>query len=242
MLFRRVAVLLAVLVLVPLCAQADGLELIIRPGSTVQSGSLGYRMGALTAYGGLDLVGISAESRSSEVEEYLDPGWYGYREEFESEMSGSAMLFMPHVGGKFAFGHGDVTPYVFGSVFKSFAFVSAEAEYSWADYEDSDGDGVWDDIDSGGGSEELDSELEDALESLLGFWGLNLGVGGQYQMAERFAIGAEFGMRMVFTSTGEISYGDDYHGEMEEWTDTWSEEASASLRMTYATVFFTFGL
>ncbi|MBN2564621.1 MAG: hypothetical protein JXB46_02815 [Candidatus Eisenbacteria bacterium] len=238
MLYRAALVLVMLLVLMPVhvCAEDGSMQLIMRPGSSLQSASLGYNMGALTPYAGLDIVGISgdASTKEVEIENYYDARTE-YRYENESSLSGSAMLIMPHVGIRYAFGQGDVRPYVFGSVFKSFASVSAEAKETERWYEDGEL------VDSDESGDDLDEDTEKMLESLLGFWGLNLGVGGEYLMTERFSIGAEFGLRMVFTSTsrdGGSSYDDYWYEESESW----EEEASASLRITYASIFLGFRL
>ena len=236
---RRAAVALVVLlVIVPLSAQADSFHLILRPGTQLQSGSIGYSTGSIMAYAGFDLLGVGADFEYTAVETYTDY-WEGYdvREEWGSSLSGSATLFMPHLGGRFSVGQGDVRPYVFGSLFKSFAFVNAESD--WYERRYIDGVLVYEDE----GSDELDDDVEEFMESLLGFWGLNLGVGAEYQMSERFSLGAEFGMRMVFTSAtrGETTTDyDDWYDE--EWTQQWEEEATGSLRMTYVALVMGFQL
>lgn len=234
---RRAAVVLVVLfVLVPACSQAESFHLILRPGTLVQSGSLGYSTGAMMFYGGFDLMVVSASYEFVGVETISDD-WYDYDEryEWESSFSGSGMLIMPHIGLRYALGQGEVRPYVFGSAFKSFASVSAETDYTYRWYEDGEL------VDSGTGSNELPSDVEEAIESLLGFWGLNVGVGAEYEMSERFSLGAEFGVRMAFTSSS-YDTSDEYSDEWEEWSSTWEQEASASLRMTYVALVLGFQL
>jgi len=92
------------------------------------------------------------------------------------DLEASGSLLMPHIGAKLFLSANEVKPYVFGNFFKSFASVKVEAD----------------------GEDMLGDEATDMIKDLLGFWGIKVGFGAEYSVNEKFSIGGEWGLNMLF--------------------------------------------
>ncbi len=196
----------------------------VRPQDTLQRAQFGFRSGEISYFGGLDVLGIGAKATYTDEDIWQD--FYDgieHRSTNKVTMDGSATLLVPSVGARYSFGADDVRPYVQGSLFKALAFVRADAARVDREYEN--GVLVYEDVDDW----ELDSE-GDALEKLLGFWGVSLGFGAEYMVSERFSVIGEYGVRFVRLST-DFSANDGGDPE-DDYYDSWQGEISGTIRMS----------
>ncbi|MBN2000284.1 sigma-70 family RNA polymerase sigma factor [candidate division KSB1 bacterium] len=217
----------------------------IKPGNTVNSAYFGLKMDNLVPMVGVDVVWLTASGKYTDTSEdqwnsYYDGTNYKQKTVSSIDMEGSALLLIPHIGAKYFLGSGDVKPYFFGNAF--FSMPSVKMESSWKDeswyYEDN----RQVDHDTDKGSEDLDEETEDIIKDVLGFWGITIGGGAEYFFSERFSIGGEYGIRLLFNSvniSGE-SGDSDPNGYGQSYRNEWEGELSASLRVTYAVVSLNF--
>ena len=154
MLGRVVCCVIALAMLFPTVASSGPKVFSVRPSTSVQSANLGFQGEKLTPYIGLDLVMIDVDFKDGRYEE-----------------STSAVVMLPTLGARYALSDGDLRPYLFGSVFKSFASVSSD------DWSQSD---------------------ENLIEDILGLWGLDFGFGVDYPFSEHLSIAGQYGLRLIF--------------------------------------------
>lgn len=230
-------------VLIPMLCKAQPLVFSVKPGFGVQSSHFGLSMGQITPYFGLDLLNIGVKGDYNDVDWRRD-WWtgtlYKYHEE-HIDISGSATLFIPHIGMKFhlADENKHLRPYLAGDLFKAFAFVNVEGTEVDKYY---DLDGTLTDVyvDEYG----LEKNEETLIEDLLGVWGFVLAFGADYSFSDRFSIGGEYGLRMFFSSgdyQGRDS-GDWDNDGIDDWREQWDGELSGTLKMTYAAIVLNFRL
>lgn len=239
---KKILITLAVLViLVPGLALAEK-AFIVRPGGVVQGASFGMKSGNLTYFGGLDFLMISVNGSYSEQDFGPDYEWdpidYEWdliegsmylRSDRTVDMDGSAKLFVPHLGVRYALGTDSVRPYAQLSLFHVVPFVSLSGSETTTDF-NSAGQITDVDVDEFGGTD-LD-EASDKVKDILDAWGFTLGFGSEYYFSEKFSLGGEFGMRYArFSLDGE--YTDDSDPE-DEYKDVWKSEASTTFGVTYA--------
>ena len=128
----------------------------------------------------------------------------------------STNIYMPHGGIKVFFrprGAGQVTPYGLVDVFKSFASVDMQDNAAWID------------------QAALDAQ-EELTKEFLSAFGFNLAFGAEYYFSDSFSMGGEYGLRYVM-SKGEAEYTDAFD-------DTWKQEVSTNLGLTYAAICLNF--
>jgi hypothetical protein len=211
-----------------------GLVLTVKPGTSLQSASLGLARGAITPYLGFDAVGIKVDATTEE--EYTDIwGWQpGTRtwERNRTQVEGSAFLLIPHFGVKYQLAQGKkVRPHVYLEYFRALAFVHASGSEeswtrTWQNNVEQDPDYYQNPLDSG--------KAEDTAKDILAFQGVNLGAGAEYYFADEFSLGGEYGLRLVFTSAEYKESNSDPSDIEAGWSDSWKVEGSAALRLSYA--------
>jgi len=226
---RSICCMVAVAMIVPAVCYSGPMVFSVRPSTTVQSANFGFRSGKLTPYVGLDLltIGVDVEyyDRHEQSSEYMGTSWS--EERFEA--SGSAILFMPTLGVRYALSETELLPYLFGSFFKSFASVSAEGTETdrWAT--------------TGGTPQEHSSEYdlgdeeEELIEEILGVWGLDFGFGAEYPISEQFSIAGMYGLRLVFIGA-DYEDSDSSGSGTYQWRDEWKEELGGTLGLSHAEV------
>lgn len=224
--------LFAVLFVFPPIVASAPWEFTVKPNQVFQGAQVGYAAGQLTPYFGVDLFGIGVKYEEHDVDVW---SYYGttYREEEDYEMEGSASLFIPRAGVRFALGGESLRPYLFADLFKSFASVKVEKENSWREYQNGEL------VESGSDDDDLSGDDEDFIKKLLGVWGLNLGFGTEYMFNESFGVAGEYALRLYRTSA-DRSESEWSGGGQQEWREEWEEELSGTLRMTYAAVALTY--
>jgi hypothetical protein len=231
------AALLCFLMLVLIASSALGQNKYIfsvKPGNILNSASFGYRMGQWVPFAGMDLVRLSASTTFTDDDYhsyYYGDDFYEYRDINMDKLSGSAFLLMPQLGIRRYMGSGDVRSYILGEVFHSIPFVNAKSESrdEYWEYEN----GVLVDHDLNVTKDELGKETEDLLEDVLAFWGLTFGGGAEYFFSDRFSVGGEYGIRLLFLGTKNTDEDRDVYGE-DEYIDKYTSEVSSSLSLTYA--------
>jgi hypothetical protein len=229
--------LLCFLILVLIASSALGQDKYIfgvKPGNMINSASFGFKMSKWVPFVGVDLVRLSASTTFTDEDYhswYYDDDLYEYRDINQDKLSGSAFLLMPQLGVKRYMGSGDVKSYFFGSVLHSIPFVSAESESrdEYWEYEN----GVLIDHDVDVDKDELGKETEDLLEDVLGFWGVTLGGGAEYFFNERFSVGGEYGIRLLFIGSKFTDEDRDVEDDY-EYVDRYTSEITSSLSLTYA--------
>ncbi len=206
-------------------AKNGGFVFGVKPSATVQTSYFGLERGKFVFYGGLDLLAMSAKQTGHDV------NWYSYsgnesRTERDFEYSGSATLIAPRLGVKCRLSSHTLRPYLFADLFKVFPFVSIKDEVDTRQYEN----GVLSHTDHYSG---YNKETESMVKDILGVWGFNLGFGSEYYFSENFSVGGEYVFRLFATSA-------DYKGEdgtaESGYRQTWKDELSGSLKMSYAAI------
>ena len=202
------------------CAAEDsGYVFGVKPGTMINSAHMGYKFGSLVPSIGLDVLWISGEYNSTDL--YQDATT---KELTTIDMSGRALLMLPHFGAKLYFGgNTDVRPYVYGNLFFSFSSVKFDMTRVYEE---------WDGGDYSRDEYELDAdEAVDLVKDILGFWGFTLAGGAEYFMGEHFSVGGEYGFRLLFDSV-EYDTGSEESGVIEKMEN----DVSASLKSTYTAV------
>jgi hypothetical protein len=225
---------IVVLMLVP-AISSGGVVFGVKPNLGVQSSYFGLNMGQITPYIGVDLIGIGAEGKYSSAswqEDWVSGGLYKWREN-ELDLSGSATLIIPHIGLKFFLSHNELRPYFYGSFFKAFASVNVEGTSSYREY-DPQGQLIYEDEDD----MEMAEEEKEIIQDILSPWGLAFGFGAEYPFSDHFSIGAEFGVRLIFTSTkfDDVESGDWDNDGMDDYRNEWEQELSGSLKLSQAAI------
>jgi hypothetical protein len=205
----------------------------VKPGDMISSASFGFQMGRWVPFVGMDLVRLGASTTFTDDDYYsYDSGGdlYETRDVNKDKLSGSALLLMPQLGVKRYMGSGDVKSYLVGGILHSIPFVNAKSESRdehW-EYEN----GVLTDHEIDVTKDELGKEAKDLLQDVLGFWGVTLGGGAEYFFGERFSVGGEYGIRLLFLSTKFTDEDRDDYGN-EEYIDKYTTEISSNLSLTY---------
>jgi len=209
---------------------------------------LGIRRGALNPFAGIDIAWITVSYDEKDESEYLEVDspyyFYHHRSLDKYEFSGSAFIIVPNIGAKFYFNTdfspGSIAPYLKGSLFFSLPIIngeSTEKNYDW--YYDEEGQveeyyyyyDKW----------KLEGKEKDMVEDILAFWGINLFGGCEYYFSDRFSIGGEFGLRLLFNNikaSDEDSdqWGDPDSGYYGSSQDSWESEVSATFKITQALI------
>jgi len=196
----QLMIILAVMAM-PVMASAQSMNFGVKlSGHDLQSAQIGMLMGSLQPYFGLDYYSVGGD--------------FG---EGDAKMEASAALFIPQVGLRLFLSQNNPTkPYIFGSFFKSFPSVSAEA-----------------------GGEKAPDEVLDPIKEALGFWGLAFGFGAEYAVNEWFAVGGEFGLKWYNIGLNDVVIPLGlYDPTLPEITG----DFSAALRYTYAAFVLNFFL
>lgn len=231
----------------------DGITFTFKPGSLINTADVGMEFGSFNAHAGFDLawmsVGFNDEFTSVSVyEDGMNTQRYVYQDKVE--INASAMIFVPHLGVKYSLGRraaGQVSPFIRGVFFKSFASVNIEGkqknvQYEWDDYQPGDppdDSDVWED-------EYADEDASSIAEDALDFWGLQVAFGAEYYFNERFSLGGEFGIRMLMNGVEDSGSEEESYGSPGDWSssyrDEWKTELDAAFRLTYAVLNLNFYL
>lgn len=204
----------------------------VKSDKYVQNSEIGLKLGNLAISGGIDTLFFSINNKatnSTQIKEYTENNYGEYEldwsdsNEFEVITSGSARLFIPNVGLKLFLSNKRASPFVFGTIYKSFANI---------DYT----------LGSEGTSEELPDNIKDSIEDLLGFWGINIGLGGEYKVNDSFSIVAEHGFRLILSTTvskeeKRTSYESHYYGnKIKEEINKWENSLKGKFGFTYTNI------
>ena len=219
----------------------------VKPGALINTAEMGFRVGNLNPFAGVDVVWITVSANEKDEYEYISDygGWYYHHRSLnEFEFSGSAFLLVPNIGAKYYFSTdfsaGSMVPYLKGSLFFSIPSVKGEYSeryYDWYYDEYGQLEEFYSDVDEW----KLDGKDEEMVKDILSFWGINLFGGCEYYFSDKFSIGGEFGVRLLFNSfeASDESYdewGDPYSGYYESDRDAWKTEVSATFKITQALI------
>jgi hypothetical protein len=233
-------ILLAAVLLIPMSSFGSSVIFEVRPGFGVQSFAVGIEKTKLRPYIGMDLLGISADGSYSNINYEQDMSGQLYLSHKQiTEVSGSALLCIPHIGTKYHFADkgAALRPYVNGGVFMAFPFVSADASETNTYYNE---DGSVRSASSD--NTDLSGDEEDAIKDLLGIWGFTLGFGAEYLFSEHFGLAGEGGFRFIFLGGDydKVDSSDWNNDGQEDSREEWEQELSATFKMTYAAVVLVF--
>lgn len=168
----------------------------MEPHTVIKSSYIGYKAEWFLPFVGLDMMQLSTS------DEYYYEDWerdgagnfYKYWQG-KGETNLSAMLCIPHIGGKFYLGQLGAIPYLSASVFKVLP-LKIDARLHLQEYEyDSAGTIVW----------RKDTtydfkEREDYAKDILGVIGISVGFGAEYKFAPHFSVSGEYGINYYSTS------------------------------------------
>ncbi len=239
-----VAILISMIVPITLQAQKSGLTVSFKSHGPINGTSVGIKLGPLAVFGGLDIARISAEFESSSTSYHTD--WYYDSQtgdyvrspiykyyESSSSFMGSALLAIPHVGGKLFLSQSPLISYIFGAGRMVIPSVegSVEEERRWYDV---DGDL----IDSDDFTEELEESDKEQIYDALDFIGITLGFGVEYPLfGENFTVGGEYGL-MFFSNSyfyeGESTNEDD--DGIVIWKREWEDRIKGDLGITNTSI------
>jgi len=230
---KLVCAVVAIALLVPALSLAAPLVFSMSPGQGIQSAQVGMSAGRFMPYFGFDIMGIAGKVKvnSTNLFTHYDGSgvpaiWISKETE---DVSGSAMLLIPHFGTRFYFATEPLKPYMFVGFLKSMPFVNLEESWTGRLYDES---GVL--IESESSSTKLSGDAKDAVTRPLGFWGMNIGFGAEYPFTENFSVGGEYSLRWFHTSSdgggSSAGDGDAILGE------ALGSEMSASLKLTTARI------
>lgn len=217
-----------------------------KPGAIINCADFGMRMDKINPYFGLDVAWLTVSYSEDDVSDYESSyyeNYYRHKSKDSYDLDGSALLFVPHFGVKYYFNDdfssGNVVPYLKGCFFFTIPSVSAEwteINQDWY-YDESGLTNYYYEEDK----EKLEGKEKDLVNDILSFWGLELAFGGEYFFSDKFSLGGEFGMRMLFNSAeyseeDEWSSGEPGDPYYEHDSDAWENEVSATFKLTFASV------
>jgi hypothetical protein len=232
------------IVLLALLVPAAGFSQIVftvKAGGSMNCAQVGYSMGSLEPFFGLDVVALSGKITSNSTTWSADVAGDLFRSgTYDSETSGNITLFMPRLGAKFFFKAGALRPYVTASVLKSFASLDTKNHVTYKSY-NSDGDVTYE---SENDTTLLPDETKSLVEDLLGFFAFEGGIGVEYTINKYISVGAEYGFGLMLPSgetksTEAEDYNADGHDDYRYESTT---KLSATLGITHALLVVNFHL
>jgi hypothetical protein len=226
-----------VCILACLLAAGSGLAqskyvLIIRSGSMINSACVGRDMGKVVPMIGADVIylSVSGSSRHEYTESYYyDSYEVVTREVDQDEVSGHVFMLIPQIGAKFYLDQTGVRPYLLGSFFFAMPYLHGESTSREEDWRYENGDLVDHDVYTD--TDNISEKDKNLLKDALGIWGITLGGGVEYLLNERFGIGGEYGIRLMFDGAEQADR-NSYEGDFQTHLD----KASAKLGLTYASI------
>jgi hypothetical protein len=205
------------------------------PGAGIASASFGVKGEKYTPYIGLDVIWLSFDINIRDSDFYMytyDDRVVRYESTDETNLELGANLVIPHFGLKMSLkDHGDITTYFNGKVFIGIPFVKMtgnerHTSQYWSDYDFGDPP---DDADMSSDEIEMDDKI---AKEVLSFVGISLGYGVEYRFSDKFSVGSEFGIQMLFNSFDD-SVSDVSGGSTSSYGDDWAVELNGVLRLTY---------
>ncbi len=199
----------------------------------INGATLGYQLGKIMAYGGIDVLNISYSTDS----EYTNYNWDWENEKLylrskeESSFSLSGALYVPHLGGRYYLTKKLARGYV---IAEGFIIVPAldYKDKGLVKYYDTGGNNY----DSDSWDDSMDKDEKQETKDLLDYIGLMVGFGSEYEVAPAFSIGGEFGMRFFFNSAKtEDTDEDEWDGQV-HYREISKREIKSKLMGTYTTL------
>lgn len=141
----------------------------VRPGGISSSGYIGLNRDPFIPFAGLDFIAINVNFDVVGRDDVIG-------------VDASVSLLWPYVGVKYFLSQQSLRPYLTASVFRGLSFGSSKYTGRLSADEAM-----------------LKEDIEDASKSFLNnLTGLLLGGGVEYQVSNRFSIGGEYGIRLLF--------------------------------------------
>ena len=192
--------------------------------------TLGYTLGSLLLYGGLDMLRLSIKDESSSTNESWDwensRRYLSWRSETTFDLKGT--LLIPHAGLRFYLKKGVTQAYVMGESFMIFPSVDFSSHRSSTSYRP-DGSVDYTDSYDESWNDEDKKEAADALD----FIGFVAGFGAEHNLGEGFSIGSEFGLRFFMNSWDSASENTSSDGY---YKDTYKSSVNMSLAGTFTSL------
>ena len=153
---------------------------------------------------------------------------------FSLELDVKALLVIPKIGVKYFLNENVVRPYILADLFIGLPSVKLDTraqEETWIYKGDRQ-------IDHGTETVNLiqTKELEKSITDALGFWGISFGLGAEYVVHPNFTVGAEYGFRIITSSTEYVDLNPDYKtsSPSTEFINDWKAVMTAQLQLSYA--------
>lgn len=192
--------------------------------------TIGYTIGPVLLYGGLDMMRLSIKDESSSTNESWD--WNNGRRylswKSESTVDLNGTLLIPHAGLRYYFKKGATQAYVMGEGFIILPFLNYSYQSSSTSYNPNGSVNYTDSYDESWNDEDK-KEAADALD----FLGLVAGFGAEHNLGEGFSIGSEFGLRLFMNSWDNV---DDYTSNDGYYKDTYKSSVNISLAGTFTSL------
>lgn len=237
--------LILLVIIIPLfCNAKSGLWFSFKTGYPLAGSSVGLKLGPLAPYGGIDIFHFGFNLQSDYTS--WDSGWFYndnthqwelselYKDhERESSLEGSATLFAPHAGARFYLKQNPLKLYLKADLMLLLPSIDGinKGERTWynpdgtIDYHERWSDKI---------SKADRKNIQDALDFII----FTPGVGVEYPFSEHFALGGEFGMRLIFNSA-EYADDDEYYDEYDDlvyWKEKWSATIATTIGITYTAI------
>jgi hypothetical protein len=202
---------------------------------SIQSSSFGYQLGRFIPSVGMDVAFMTVNGEYTTSDwgyDWYTSSYYKWSTN-HSKLSGSAVLFMPHIGLRYMLADRSARPYFIISATKCFAAVNGNSS-SQDIYYNPDGTVMSTSSTYG----ELDSGLKKQIQNVLGFWYFTAGFGGEYHFNPSFSVIGESGFRMALSSSEEAGSGSPVNSESSygAYEDEWKLKMAAVVGLTYAKV------
>ncbi|MDI6739099.1 MAG: hypothetical protein QME74_01910 [Candidatus Edwardsbacteria bacterium] len=206
----------------------------VSPGMSIQSSSFGYKIGKFVPSVGMDVAFMTVDGEYTTSDwgyDWSSGGVYKWATD-HSEYSGSAILFMPHLGFKYLLFKQSARPYLTLSATKCMPIVNGNSSSETIYYYPSGGV-----MDRSTSADKLDETLKNQIQDVLGFWYFTAGFGGEYHFNQSFSVIGESGFRLALTSSDEEGSGSPVGGSSSTaYQDDWKVKMAAVVGITYAKV------
>ncbi|MCA0444908.1 MAG: hypothetical protein LCH54_01630 [Bacteroidetes bacterium] len=201
-------------------------------GFPISGTNIGYQIGNLVPYAGLDLIRVSFDDKS-EYENYSRDSQTGnlfLKSKLEQSSSGSVLLIIPKLGARFYLSTGksrSIGWYIKGDIMKIIPIFDGESKESYIDY-------YWNKQVSS--SYKMTTDEKRRQSDMIDYWGITVGTGVEYFFSDKFALGGEYGIRLFLNdytdNFDEANDGDSYYGNKNKSSD----EVSNALNLSYTEI------
>lgn len=207
----------------------------VSPGMTIQSSSFGYQFGRFIPSVGMDVAFMTVDGEYTNSDwdyDWMTSSYYkGSTDHYK--YSGSAVLFMPHLGFKYVLTNQSARSYLTLSATKCFPSINGDFSSESIYYYPSGSV-----MSTSSSSDVLDKRLKDQIQNVLGFWYFTAGFGGEYRFSQDFSVIGESGFRFAISSSDEEGSGSPIASESSSsaYRDEWKLKMAAVVGITYAKI------